>query len=699
MVRPHVSLAFLIGMVVVGSGGAMAGEADVAKLMNDLRDSATQTQASLALVDIGLPAVRPLIDGVCTKGLEAWSRDTLLRLVLQCHDKGGPAKDRTKIAVVLIDTVTNDKRPEARGVAVRMLGHIGRDEAVPALALALQDKGLREDAIASLQEIPGVSASEALIRFAETANSEDRCSVLQSLGLRGDAASVAYLTQAAKDSDVNVQIAAVEGLGQAGDGSAAPLVQTIAESGADQIRPVAMRAYLRLAEAACRAGKRDEALAMYDKAMAMSKQQLNRFAAIAGFARVAGKAGADRLIGALGKMGTDADRQIISELSRMPGAAVTQAVAEACKGAAPSVKTKLLTILGIRRDPVGFATLLSAAKDGDEGVRGVAIYAMATTGNAGMDGAIVEGLYKGTPRVQAAAADAYILVAQRLLREDRAKNETKVLKVYEDILAKKVEPATTVAALRGIAMIANPTSASGVERFLDGGDPTVRAAAAEAYLAIAARLDGKKDRDRALAMYNRLIDSNAVPPGEMSTVLGRLRELGDTSDIAGKLGMITNWWVVGPWPSPDYAAFDKVFFPENHVDLAKTTTDAGSPMAWKPIVTTNPEGRVDLNAQFKDNQNKVAYGYAEVTSDEDQDVIFRTGSDDGMKLWVNGKQVFAKSGPRSLAVDMDAFPVRLNKGVNRILIKVLNGGGAWEFCVRATDKQGRPIKLRVRPAK
>jgi len=676
-----------------------ASDAEIAALIKQLRDGATQTQASLVLADIGLPAVKPLLDGTCTKGLETWSRDTLLRLVMRARDKGGPALDRGRITAVLIETVKKDKRKEARRASVRMLGLIGRDEAVSVVAGALGDKGLRADAIASLQQIPANSAAEALIGFAKSASAADRCSVLHSLGLRGCKASIGYLTASAQDKDANVQVAAVKGLGQAGDLSALPLVLAIAEKGASQVKPAAMEACLRLAEAALKAGKKDHALAVYDKAMGLAKDRLNRIAAIAGYARVAGKDGTARLIGTLGKQDAETNHQIMGELARMPGREATLAIVQAYKTAASGTKAKLVTILGMRRDPAGFSTLIAASKDADQNVQGVAMYAMAQTGQTSLAAAVLDALNKGTPKVQAAAADAYTVIAQRLLREDRAANEPKVLKVYHDLLGRKLEHSTKIAALDGIALIASPTSAAAVEKLLTADDAKLRTAAANAYIAIANKMNIKKDGPRALAMYNRVIDLGALPAAEMHTVLVRLMALGGKADLADRLGMITQWWVIGAWPSKDYDAFDKPFFPEKEINLTKTYREGKRELKWKPVVTKHREGRVDLLPYFKQKTNAVAYGYAEVTSDRDQDVVFRTGSDDGMKLWVNGKVVFGKNGPRSLAVDMDTIPVKLKKGVNRILTKVLNGGGAWEFCARATTPNGRPLKLKVRPVK
>ncbi len=691
-------LASAVATVACGTASA-ASDAEITTLIKQLRDGATQTQASLALVDIGLPAVKPLLDGTCTKGLETWSRDTLLRLVMRARDKGGPVLDRSKIAALLVETVKKDKRAEARRASVRMLGLIGRDEAVSVVAAALRDKGLRADAIASLQQIPANSAAEALIGFAKSASASDRCSVLHSLGLRGCKASIKYLTASAQDKDANVQVAAVQGLGQAGDLSALPLVLAIAEKGASQVKPAAMEASLRLAEAALKAGKKDQALAAYDKAMGLATDPLNRIAAIAGYARVAGKDGTARLIGTLGKRGGEVDRQIMGELARMPGRDATLAIAQAYKAAAAGARAKLVTILGMRRDPAGFSTLIAAGKDADQNVQAAAMYAMAQTGQTSLAAAVLDALSKGAPKVQAAAADAYTVIAQRLLSEDRARNEPKVLAAYHDLLGRKLERSTKIAALDGIALIASPTSAAAVEKLLTADDARLRTAAARAYIAIANKMNIKKDGPKALAMYNRVIDLGALPASEMHTVLVRLMALGGKADLADRLGMITQWWVIGAWPSKDYDAFDKPFFPEKEVNLTKAYKEGKRTLKWKPVATKHREGRVDLLPHVKRKTNAVAYGYAEVTSDRDQDVVFRTGSDDGMKLWVNGKVVFGKNGPRSLAVDMDTIPVKLKKGVNKVLIKVLNGGGGWEFCARVTTKDGRPLKLKVRPAK
>jgi hypothetical protein len=93
------------------------------------------------------------------------------------------------------------------------------------------------------------------------------------------------------------------------------------------------------------------------------------------------------------------------------------------------------------------------------------------------------------------------------------------------------------------------------------------------------------------------------------------------------------------------------------------------------------------------NTNSTAYMYAEVKVEQPQDVLFQCGSDDGMKLWLNGRLIHRAAEPRSLQVDQDAVEARLEAGTNQVLVKVVQGGGDWQACIRLTDRAGRPLEF------
>jgi hypothetical protein len=70
------------------------------------------------------------------------------------------------------------------------------------------------------------------------------------------------------------------------------------------------------------------------------------------------------------------------------------------------------------------------------------------------------------------------------------------------------------------------------------------------------------------------------------------------------------------------------------------------------------------------------------------------GSDDGVKVWLNGELVHNNHAHRGLTLDQDRVRVKLRKGINWLLVKVENGGGDWALAVRVRDADG-VLKLSV----
>src|SRR6185295_14889434 len=59
------------------------------------------------------------------------------------------------------------------------------------------------------------------------------------------------------------------------------------------------------------------------------------------------------------------------------------------------------------------------------------------------------------------------------------------------------------------------------------------------------------------------------------------------------------------------------------------------------------------------------------------------GSDDGLKVWMNGKEVLAREVMRPAAPDQEKLSVDLIEGENRLLLKVVNAGGPGGFYFKA----------------
>ena len=86
------------------------------------------------------------------------------------------------------------------------------------------------------------------------------------------------------------------------------------------------------------------------------------------------------------------------------------------------------------------------------------------------------------------------------------------------------------------------------------------------------------------------------------------------------------------------------------------------------------------------------YAKAQIQAPKAMEVEFQAGSDDGLKVWVNGKVVHGNNTNRGLTPGEDHFKVQLNEGWNTVLVKITNGGGNWSFNVQVRDTKGAKIE-------
>jgi hypothetical protein len=95
--------------------------------------------------------------------------------------------------------------------------------------------------------------------------------------------------------------------------------------------------------------------------------------------------------------------------------------------------------------------------------------------------------------------------------------------------------------------------------------------------------------------------------------------------------------------------------------------------------------------------HSVAYAGCYVISEaERHDLLLQVGSDDQAMVYLNGREIYKHILPRSLVALDPIGPVRLHKGTNVLILKVVNQGMDWQGCARFVDPEGKPAQgLRV----
>ncbi len=194
-----------------------------------------------------------------------------------------------------------------------------------------------------------------------------------------------------------------------------------------------------------------------------------------------------------------------------------------------------------------------------------------------------------------------------------------------------------------------------------------------------------------------VLDSLPVGKGYLFTVLSdHYRVKGQFAKASGfrrRMGTINKWWVTGGWPNHKMAAFQKRLPPEVR---PFSPTDSfvikdGVKAGWFPVRRSESDGTIRIRHLFAQQLYSVAYFFTYIHAEEDRRAFLFLGSDDGVRVWCNDSLVHSNKTFRPVKPDQDLAAINLKKGVNTLLVKVLQDVGGWGLNCRLTDVHGDAI--------
>jgi hypothetical protein len=92
----------------------------------------------------------------------------------------------------------------------------------------------------------------------------------------------------------------------------------------------------------------------------------------------------------------------------------------------------------------------------------------------------------------------------------------------------------------------------------------------------------------------------------------------------------------------------------------------------------------------------MCYAVCYLCVEEDMTVTFSACSDDGIQILVDELGVWTNPVDRAWPGFVDTFTADLHAGTNRLMVKVFDSGGDWNFGVRVRDELGAPIQEGLR---
>jgi hypothetical protein len=154
----------------------------------------------------------------------------------------------------------------------------------------------------------------------------------------------------------------------------------------------------------------------------------------------------------------------------------------------------------------------------------------------------------------------------------------------------------------------------------------------------------------------------------------------------------STWHVVGPFAANDgREAFKLPFGPEHEpgdVDLDASYRDGE--LAWTPR-----PGLADGTVHQLDGTSCATYLYRRIEAPTPRRMGVSLGSDDGIKVWLNGLLVHANDVARPVAADQDRVDLDLEEGTNHLLVKISNLGGGYGFYFRPVREGDGGALLRI----
>jgi|GEM_PF-237229 len=152
---------------------------------------------------------------------------------------------------------------------------------------------------------------------------------------------------------------------------------------------------------------------------------------------------------------------------------------------------------------------------------------------------------------------------------------------------------------------------------------------------------------------------------------------------------MTPWSMTGPFQLASFnQAYDQALPPEKKIDLESGYDWGDNTLTW-----IQPQKLVDGQPfRLGGQPNAARYFFRTITSLSPRKLAVSLGSDDALKVWINGKLQFENKTQRGIDQDRDETELNLVAGENQLLIKIVNGVGESGFFFQA-QQESMPATL------
>ncbi len=654
-----------------------------------MKDAEIRQKTLDALVEQGPEVLGALFDKIGGEDYDThiWAKRTADRIVYNTTAPNAKKKERAAAEQALLKVIAGDFSAEQKVVALRLIALCGGEASASVLEKQLYNTPIREAVRQNMERVPGTAITRAFMRVYEDATCPVwKAALIKTLGARGDLTARATVLRALSDPDKSVQRTAITAAGHLGDRACVRALWSVwEESQCEKCFSAAGDALLQVAENNPRsAGK------IYQRICEDAPNALWKRAGLASLASVGSRDAIALSVEALDDDDASVRGVVLDRLPYVGGKNVTRQLVKALKSAEGQRRLGLVRVLGKRNDPAVTGALkevLLALETGDTELRDAAVDALGTFPGEKTTTAVMDAAAQSEPAVKARLIEALGKRADRIALPFCIAN---VRSRSDEVRAAAVGAVGRMPEIGSAAIMTTAMDDPNV----NVSDAAARAADPVAKLLLAA---GQKEEVTALCLKAARTTTDGAL---IRSLTGRLQTLGASdvlTEMAKRAGCMVAWSIVGPLPTHDRLMTSDLVDPSKPVDVSKPIQVDGQSFSWQPLRVDDASGKIDLARILDTTDNLGTYLYAEVLSDREQNAQLKIGSNDECFIHLNGEKVFEFTRGRIWEPDQNEAFVTVKKGVNRILMKVLNSGGAWACSLRITDLDGRPIILEPKP--
>jgi len=625
---------------------------------------------------------------------------------LQCANRLAEAGQRDRAVAMLEEVLEDDVALRYhRGALIALMRHAG-GKAIPHVLAAIRsnDRMMQASAIANVPLLQGEGVVDRLSAELPRQPADIQALLISALADRGGPDARKVVAAAVSARAPEARTAAIKALAEVGDASSVPLLATAAGQGkTDGERQAALISLRRIqgdgtdaaivaamkqAKPPLRAelisvlhgrGTKSAIPALLQEAEGENPEVVT--AALKALGHLAGPDHLPDLVQRLvdlkaAKARPAAERAVLQVAlkARAPAGGTRPVLAAFKKAEAVMVKTSLLRVLGGIGGKEALAAVTGALKAPAQGVRDAAVRALGSWPDASAVPALVGLVKKTDDRTYRVVA---LRGAARLLAKAGGVPSADTLRAYRDLMALSQRPEDKKLVLAGLADVAHPDALRMAIDCLD--EKAVRAEAATAAIKIGEAVMGTAPKAVASAMEQVVKAApNDATRKQAQQVLGRAKTLGDA---------ILGWQVAGPYTKKNAGLpqlFDLAFAPEEKPDEAE----------WRicPVKTKGKTHILMLNAILGEGDRRTAYVRTWLVADKAANARLEAGSDDAIKIWLNGKLVHKDPAAGACTPGEHKVDVRLKKGANTLMMKIVQDTGPWECCARLVGRDGKPLE-------